>query len=146
MSRVGGWFIWALRDAAASQGHHNSAIAADAYYRGLAREISDACNSGVLDCLPMQSKLIPQINTDDLWHIADSVIFLTRSLLSFRGFAAELMVMHFLIYLLSCLQFLLNFDDLIQGQPGHFSISIKRCACIFIACQLAAFSETVNLN
>ncbi len=40
---LSGWFVWALRDAAAAAGHYRSAKDADAYYTRLADEINAAC-------------------------------------------------------------------------------------------------------
>jgi hypothetical protein len=47
---LAGWFIWALRDAAAAAGHYRSALAADTFYASLADEINTACDRGVIPC------------------------------------------------------------------------------------------------
>ena len=48
----GGWFIWAFREAVASQGYYESIDTAREYYNRLSKEINSACDSGVLDCGP----------------------------------------------------------------------------------------------
>jgi hypothetical protein len=45
-----GWFMWALRDGAATQGHYASPAKASAFFGQLAREINDACSRGELEC------------------------------------------------------------------------------------------------
>lgn len=55
----GGWFLWALRDAAARAGHHASATDAAGFYTRLAREVNDACASGKLACGPPRATLRP---------------------------------------------------------------------------------------
>ncbi len=47
-----GWFMWALRDAAASLGYYASPAKASAFFRQLAAEINDASKRGELECAP----------------------------------------------------------------------------------------------
>ena len=54
-----GWFVVALRDAAALTGHHSSAPAAMRYYARLAAEVNAACAAGLLRCGPSRSSLAP---------------------------------------------------------------------------------------
>lgn len=56
---AGGWFQWALREAAAGAGHHGSAPAAAAYYRRLADEVNRACATGRLACTAQRATLFP---------------------------------------------------------------------------------------
>ncbi|MDA8239737.1 MAG: hypothetical protein M0Z67_05100 [Nitrospiraceae bacterium] len=56
---MGGWFIWAFRDAVAAAGYHSSCPAAAAYYRRLGVEVNAACAEGRLDCLGKRSTLLP---------------------------------------------------------------------------------------
>jgi hypothetical protein len=56
---LSGWFVWALRDAAAAAGHHGSATAADAYYRRLASEINGACDRLAIPCREPRATLAP---------------------------------------------------------------------------------------
>ncbi len=47
---AGGWFIWALRDAASSVGGYKSPATAAALFRSIADEINRACSAGELHC------------------------------------------------------------------------------------------------
>lgn len=55
----GGWFIFALRDAAEQAGHHQTAGDAMAFYAAIALEVEDACRTGRLDCSPQGLFLMP---------------------------------------------------------------------------------------
>jgi len=46
----GGWFLWAVRDAAAKAGIYESPEKAAAFYQSLANEVEAACESGRLKC------------------------------------------------------------------------------------------------
>ncbi len=61
---LGGWWIWALRDAVQLAGHYRSGAAALAFYERLAREINEACDDGRLSCLPPRATLAPPFR----WH------------------------------------------------------------------------------
>lgn len=65
-----GWFLWALRDAAAQTGHYHSPAAAKAFYNQITAEVKAGCRSGRLHCVsglvsyvpavtPSQRRLIP---------------------------------------------------------------------------------------
>lgn len=54
-----GWFIWALRDAAAAAGHYRSAPDASEFYRRLAAEVDAGCESGAIPCGPRRSSMVP---------------------------------------------------------------------------------------
>jgi hypothetical protein len=54
-----GWFIFALRDAAAQAGHYRTALEARAFYARLSDEIATACDDGRLDCLPPRATVAP---------------------------------------------------------------------------------------
>jgi hypothetical protein len=56
---LGGWFVWALRGAAAHAGHHASGAAALRYYSRLAAELDTACATGLLRCAPARATLAP---------------------------------------------------------------------------------------
>jgi hypothetical protein len=49
---VGGWFMWALRDAVDHAGYYTSASLASETYGKIRRDISDACEKGLLPCRP----------------------------------------------------------------------------------------------
>ncbi len=56
----GGWFFWALRGAADSEGYYKNAATAEAYYLRLAKELNDACDNGKLECShPKRASLSP---------------------------------------------------------------------------------------
>jgi hypothetical protein len=63
---LGGWFQWALRDAAAAAGHYSTAATAAAYYRHLADEIDTECENGRLQCLPKRAALAPPFRPEYL--------------------------------------------------------------------------------
>ena len=44
-----GWFYWALKNAAAMAGHHNSAVEADAYFHKVAAEINKALDNNEIE-------------------------------------------------------------------------------------------------
>jgi hypothetical protein len=85
----GGWFIWALRDAAALEGHHLNALAAKKFYHQLAEQIKKACDSGELECLPTVTTIIPVIRKNDWQYIVDSIFFIVRTLVQFSGFSVQ---------------------------------------------------------
>lgn len=59
----GGWFMWALRDAAAAAGHYTSGEAAATYYRRLASEVNTAIAQGKLEAARgVKATMTP------LWH------------------------------------------------------------------------------
>lgn len=55
----GGWFVWALRDAAAAAGHYRTGGEAETFYERMAREVDLACTAGRLDCAPPRVSLRP---------------------------------------------------------------------------------------
>lgn len=57
---LAGWFMWALREAAAKAGHDGSASEAQEYFGRLAREVNGACDTGQLECGPPLSGLAPR--------------------------------------------------------------------------------------
>ena len=61
-----GWFVWALRDAAAKSGHYSSPAEASAFYGRIADEITAACGRGALDCSPQLIAEMPPINWADV--------------------------------------------------------------------------------
>lgn len=61
-----GWFMWALRDAAASQGQFSSPEKASRFFRQIADEISAACTGGRLQCAPQLIAEMPQWEWRDM--------------------------------------------------------------------------------
>jgi hypothetical protein len=58
-----GWFVWALRDAAAMAGHYASPARSSAFFGQVAREISLACRQGALECRPQLVSAMPPVDT-----------------------------------------------------------------------------------
>lgn len=63
---AGGWFMWAVRDAAAEAGHFASAGHADRFFGRIAAEIDGACRAGRLSCATHGLPFLPQM-TADAW-------------------------------------------------------------------------------
>lgn len=61
---AGGWFVWALRDAAAAAGKHNSAQQARQFYSRLGAEVNAACEQGILACRTRRDTLAPELTVD----------------------------------------------------------------------------------
>jgi len=59
---IGGWFIWAFRDAVAAAGHYGSGQFPANYYRTLVNQINVACNTGKLSCISKPTSLAPAWN------------------------------------------------------------------------------------
>lgn len=71
---LSGWFMWALRDAAATAGHHTTAREAQRYYNRLATEINEACDSGRLPCGPPNAGFVPPFRWEYLDRTARSAM------------------------------------------------------------------------
>lgn len=63
---AGGWFLWAVRDAAAAAGHFASAARADRFFGRVAEEIDDACRAGRVTCSTQDLPFVPNM-TPDAW-------------------------------------------------------------------------------
>jgi hypothetical protein len=70
----GGWFFWALRDAAAAAGHHKSPGQAAAFYGRIEREVEQACDSGRLTCVAWHVPLVPPMKASQLDDVERSAI------------------------------------------------------------------------
>ena len=81
---AGGWFMWALRDAAAAAGAHASAPAAEAFYRQLADEVDAACADDRLDCVrPLLGRVPPIAGSQ--WRSLPGHMAGALSLLTWQG-------------------------------------------------------------
>lgn len=58
---AGGWFMWALREAVATNGFYDSPKKAAAFYRRLTNEVQEACRAGQLQCKPLLISMVPRI-------------------------------------------------------------------------------------
>ena len=63
----GGWFMWALRDAASKTGMYDTPEKAAAFYQSLANEVEAACVTGHLKCSAWLPPLVPAIPATQ-WH------------------------------------------------------------------------------
>ncbi len=67
MREIGsGWFVYALRDAAALTGHYSSPAEASRFFGQMAREISSACARGELECTPPLVAELPNISWEQV--------------------------------------------------------------------------------
>lgn len=64
---LSGWFMWALREAAATAGHYRSAREAMAFYTRLADEIDQACDTKRIPCGPPRATLMPVFRWGYVW-------------------------------------------------------------------------------
>lgn len=69
---LGGWFVWALREAVAAAGFHYSAHSALDYYGSLAKEINAACDAGKLSCRYPRATLAPEITPERYGKLVSS--------------------------------------------------------------------------
>jgi hypothetical protein len=63
----GGWFMWALRDAAAKAGMHETPKKAAAFYHSLAHEVESACETGRLKCSAWLPPIVSGVPAAE-WH------------------------------------------------------------------------------
>jgi hypothetical protein len=71
---VGGWSMWAIRDAAATVGIFNSGPKSAAFFQSMAEEVREACLSGLIPCSANQTGnlLAPPVTLSDIPRIAAS--------------------------------------------------------------------------
>lgn len=62
--RIAGMRLWALRAAAAQEGHHISALSARDFYRRVAEEIHGACDRGDIPCGARRNTIVPALHRD----------------------------------------------------------------------------------
>lgn len=86
---AGGWFMWALRDAVAAAGHHESGSSAASYYRRLAIEINSACTDRKLDCFSRRASMMPPWHGEYLRPFLDTLARAAFYLARFEGFNAR---------------------------------------------------------
>jgi hypothetical protein len=70
---AGGWFVFALRDAVAWDGHYGSPRQAADYFRLIAQQIETACRIGQLTCTPGIAALMPAV-TASQWAKVPHII------------------------------------------------------------------------
>ena len=82
----GGWNMWAFRDAVASAGHYSSGKFPAAYYRQIAAQIGQACDSGALKCYPKTISISQPMDARHLPFIAQSTLRSAKFLFRFKNF------------------------------------------------------------
>jgi hypothetical protein len=85
----GGWFMWALRDAAAAAGHYTSAESAANYYRHVATEINAACAGGQIECGAARVSMMPPWHSEYASPFLNSLVRGAVFLSRFEGFHAH---------------------------------------------------------
>ncbi len=86
---LGGWFIWALRDAVALAGHSRSGGEAETFYTRLAGEIDAACDDGRLTCTGARASIAPPFRVE---YLVDAVKVSPRFLETLLTFGQAEMV------------------------------------------------------
>jgi hypothetical protein len=82
---AGGWFMWAVRDAARDAGKMATGREAAAYWREVARQVNGACDDGRLNCGPPRSGLAPPLGRSDLVPIISAARRGAEMLVRFEG-------------------------------------------------------------
>lgn len=78
---TGGVFIWALREAAASEGHYRTPEETAAFFEKIADEINTACNDGRLTCQKSLIEFMPAFTDQDIHAIPETISLLIDVLL-----------------------------------------------------------------
>lgn len=101
---LGGWFMWAFRDAVAKAGYYDRGEYPEEYYLRLADEINQACEAGKLDCLPERATLAPVLHPYHVKYLLPAMLERIRTLAGFtiisvgpvvsRGTPEELLFFH----------------------------------------------------
>jgi hypothetical protein len=71
---AGGWFIWALRDAAASKGYYESPMRAAEFYNNITKEIETACDVGVIKCRSNPIPFMPNVTMTQLKELPGKTV------------------------------------------------------------------------
>lgn len=87
---AGGWFIWALREAAAFEGYYQTPANAADFFARVANEINQACDDGRLTCKRSLLSYMPVIADRDIEKIPTSLIELLKMLLLSEGSPEQL--------------------------------------------------------
>lgn len=81
-----GWFMWALRDAAAAAGHAHSAGEALAFYQRIADELNAACDAGRIPASPRRQGFLPPLPADFITQLTQTGRAYVRYFLTFDAF------------------------------------------------------------
>lgn len=80
------FFIWALRDAAAASGFHDSGTKALDFYRQMGQEIADACDGGKIQCRNFSSSLVPPWRPEFNALVLPTVYSVLKKTVTYDGF------------------------------------------------------------
>lgn len=83
---LGGWFVWALRDAVAAAGHTRSGGESEAFYQRLADEVDAACDDKRLSCSGARATFAPPFRGE---YVRDAVAAGPRFLSMLLNFGRE---------------------------------------------------------
>lgn len=81
---AGGWFIWSLRDAAASVGAYTTPSKAKSFYRAISDEITAACNSKSISCNKRYFEMLPPMANSQWEKMPSSLLSGFKRLLYFN--------------------------------------------------------------
>ena len=90
----GAFFIWAFRDAVQQAGYYNRRNAEDQanikltfeFYERMGKELSDACDTGKLECTSLLSPFMPQWHKNHTALLIPTYYEILKTLVSFDGF------------------------------------------------------------
>jgi len=85
---VGGWFMWAFRDAVAEAGYYTNGRSALGFYKQMADEIDQACDKKQIECFRNNKSIAPPWKNDYLLPLYEGFIEDIRQLVRFDGFNA----------------------------------------------------------
>ena len=81
---LAGWFMWALRDAAAAAGHYKSGQDARGYYAAIGNQIDEACSAKKIRCRPKGNTLLAPLSINDVPVVFNSLVTGVRIVLSYE--------------------------------------------------------------
>jgi hypothetical protein len=70
---AGGFFQWALREAAANKGYYQTPLRAAEFYNNITKEIQKACDSGVIKCKTNPVPFMPNISMEQWWQFPEKI-------------------------------------------------------------------------
>jgi hypothetical protein len=81
---IGGFFVWAMRDAAAASGHADSGAEEQRYFGEIADDIARACDSGELRCSAPPIGPLPPLDRIHMNELGDSVWYMADAFLAYN--------------------------------------------------------------
>lgn len=85
----GGWFMWALRDAAADAGYFTSGAKAASFFQQIAGEVNAACEEKRLDCLDERATMMPPWRNKYLLPVVEKTWLGFRMLTAFSSMSSR---------------------------------------------------------